>query len=102
MADDDPPPNVDRTVLDDLDPAVRDFLAAMDIAGTEKEKIGSEGRKLFNYKTLLYLSVDDPDVPLFAKWLNELSKFSLIYRLLIVMINFSLFQLFFKMPISRN
>jgi hypothetical protein len=73
MANNDPPPNVDRTVLDDLDPAVRDFLAAM-------EKIGSGGCKLFNYKTLLYLSVDDHNVSnavrkVFAKWLNKLSKF---------------------------
>jgi hypothetical protein len=81
MADDDPPPKADRIRHDDLDPVVRDFLEAMKVAESGTDPIDGGGRKQFSFKVSLYLSIDDPNVPnavrkAFAKWLNELSKFS--------------------------
>ena len=81
MAADDPPPKADTTYLDDVDPAVRTFMAAMDAKEIGLGEIDAVSRKLYTYKVSLYFSVDDPDVPnavrkAFAKWLNELSKFS--------------------------
>ena len=83
MTDDDPPPKVDRTFQDDVDPAVRDFLDAMKATATGSSKIDPAVRKLYTSKVSLYLSIADPNVPdavrnEFAKFLNELSKFSSI------------------------
>jgi hypothetical protein len=80
MDDDNPPPNSDTTFLDALDPTVRDFLATMNATGGGTAPIDSASRKQYTYKVSLYLSVDDPNVPLavrnaFAQILNELSKF---------------------------
>jgi hypothetical protein len=81
MADDDPPPKVDRPNPDGVAQTVLDFLEAMkaDVPGTRT--IDSVDRKLFTYKVSLYFSIDDPRAPnavrkVFAKWLNEISKFS--------------------------
>jgi hypothetical protein len=47
---------------------------------TGTKQIDSAGRKLFTYKVSLYFSIDDPTAPnavrkVFAKWLNEISRF---------------------------
>jgi hypothetical protein len=81
MTDDDPPPHVDRTRQDDVDPAVRDFLDAMKATATGPSQIDPAVRKLYSSKVSLYLSIADPNVPdavrnAFAKFLNELSKLS--------------------------
>jgi hypothetical protein len=80
MADDDPPPNVNRTQPDGIDPAVLTFLDVMKNTDIGTKPIDAVGRKLFTYKVSLHLSVDDPSAVnavrnAFAKWLNELSKF---------------------------
>jgi hypothetical protein len=79
MADAHPPPNLDTTFLDALDPTIRDFLATMQATGSGTASIDAASRKQYSYKVSLYLSVDDPHVPLavrnaFALFLNELSK----------------------------
>jgi hypothetical protein len=79
MADDHPPPNLDTTFRDALDPTIRDFLATMQATGSGTAPIDAVSRKQFTFKVSLYLSVDDPNVPLavrnaFAQFLNELSK----------------------------
>jgi hypothetical protein len=81
MADDDTSPTADRTRHDDLEPIVREFLESMKVAESGTAPIAGGGRKQFTFKVSLYLSIDDPNVPnavrkAFAKWLNELSKFS--------------------------
>jgi hypothetical protein len=81
MADDDPPPDVDRNHQAAVNPTVLAFLAAMDSTGTEMDAIGPVVRKLFDYKVSLYLSIPDPTIPdavrnKFAKWLNQFSQYN--------------------------
>jgi hypothetical protein len=81
MADDDPPPIVDMEPQDGIDSTLSDFLQAMDADTVGTKPNDAVGRKLFTYKVSLYFSIDDPTVAnavrkVFAKWLNELSKFA--------------------------
>jgi hypothetical protein len=80
MADDDPPPNVDRRSSDAVNNPVQAFLDVMEAGGAGSDEIAPVVRQVFNFKVSLYLSVDDPNITNavrneFAKWLNELSKF---------------------------
>jgi hypothetical protein len=50
MTKDDPPPNVDRTYQDDVDPVVRDFLDAMKVTETGTGQIDPAIQELFTSK----------------------------------------------------
>jgi hypothetical protein len=75
------PPNVDRRSSDAVNNPVQAFLDVMEAGGAGIDEIAPLVCQGYNFKVSLYLSVDEPNITNavrneFAKWLNELSKFS--------------------------
>eukprot|EP00980_Cylindrotheca_fusiformis_P010902 scaffold2490_cov109-Cylindrotheca_fusiformis.AAC.1 len=79
MAGNDPPPNIDMEILDDDPIDLDDFDAAVKGMGSGTKSRDGFFRKLHDYKTSLYFSIDDPESAAgkkfirnkFAMWLSK-------------------------------